>query len=223
MNAPLLEVENLRVTYRVGRRRVEAVKGVSFSVARGRCLGVVGESGSGKSSLLRAIAGLWRSGEGSIQRPPVTDSMFLPQRPYMQVGSLRSQLLYPQFDRELDDAVLHQALHDVNLPDLVQRSGGLDTEVDWAKTLSLGEQQRLAFARAILLKPRWLFCDEASSALDEAAEQALYALLVARLPHTAIVSIAHRPALAAFHQRIARFEPVSGGPAPFALKEALPA
>ena len=102
------------------------------------------------------------------------------------------------------------------LPHLTAR---LDEERHWSQELSVGEQQRLAFARALLLAPRWLFCDEATSALDEASEKELYALLVSRLPDTTIISIAHRPALAAFHQRVLRFAPSAGPDAPFRLAE----
>ena len=176
------------------------VRGLSFTLHGGDALLIVGESGSGKSSLLRAIAGLWRSGQGSIQRPPAAQSLFLPQQPYMQIGSLRTQLLYPQLDREVDDAVLLQALVDVNLPRLAERSGGLDAEVDWGRTLSLGEQQRLAFARVLIARPRFVILDEATSALDAANEARLYQRLLD--DGATLVSIAHRPAVLDYHTHV---------------------
>nr|WP_284144067.1 ABC transporter ATP-binding protein/permease [Ottowia testudinis] len=196
--APELSLQGVTLNTPDGKR--ELVRGLSFTLQRGDGLLIVGESGSGKSSLLRAIAGLWRAGEGSIQRPPVADSMFLPQRPYMQVGSLRSQLLYPQFDRDVDDAVLLGALQEVNLPDLAERSGGLDAEVDWAKTLSLGEQQRLAFARVLISAPRFVILDEATSALDTANERRLYQRLLAE--GATLISIAHRSAVLEHHTHV---------------------
>ncbi|HOB67558.1 ABC transporter ATP-binding protein/permease [Ottowia sp.] len=196
--APELSLQGVTLKTPDGKR--ELVRDLSFTLQKGDGLLIVGESGSGKSSLLRAIAGLWRAGHGSIRRPPVADSMFLPQRPYMQVGSLRSQLLYPQFDREVEDAVLLQALHDVNLPDLAERSGGLDAEVDWAKTLSLGEQQRLAFARVLITQPRFVILDEATSALDRANEARLYQRLLDA--DVTLISIAHRAAVLAWHTHV---------------------
>ncbi len=111
---------------------------------------IAGASGGGKSSLLRAFSGLWNSGKGSITRPPLSDILFLPQRPYMIVGSLRDQLLYPNNNDELTDQDLAEALLKVRLPKLIDRVGGLDTTCDWSKTLSLGEQQRVAIARVFL-------------------------------------------------------------------------
>lgn len=196
--APELSLQG--VTLHTPNFERQLVQDLSLNLRKGDGLLIVGESGSGKSSLLRAIAGLWRSGTGRIQRPPVADSMFLPQRPYMQVGSLRSQLLYPQFDRDVGDDVLLQALIDVNLPELAQRSGGLDSEVDWAKTLSLGEQQRLAFARVLIAQPRFVILDEATSALDAANEARLYQRLVDS--DTTLISIAHRAAVLEYHTHV---------------------
>ena len=196
--APELRLQGVTLNTPDGSRVL--VRGLSFTLHKGDGLLIVGESGSGKSSLLRAIAGLWRAGEGRIERPPVSGSMFLPQRPYMQVGSLRSQLLYPQFDRAVDDAALLQALHDVNLPELAARSGGLDTEVDWAKTLSLGEQQRLAFARVLITQPRFVILDEATSALDRANEARLYQRLLDA--EVTLISIAHRAAVLDYHTHV---------------------
>jgi putative ATP-binding cassette transporter len=150
--------------------------------------------------LLRAIAGLWRSGSGRIVRPPIADMLFLPQRPYMLLGSLRSQLLYPHKERSVADAQLLKVLERVNLPDLASRFGGLDTEADWAKVLSVGEQQRLAFARILIGKPRFAILDEATSALDSANEDSLYRQLLEM--NTTLVSVAHRPAILKYHKQV---------------------
>ena len=123
---------------------------------------------------MRAIAGLWNSGTGSVYRPDLSEMLFLPQKPYMILGTLRSQLTYPHDDLVISDMELYYALDTVNLPDLANRSGGLDVEQDWADTLSLGEQQRLAFARILINKPHYAILDEATSALDITNEASLY-------------------------------------------------
>jgi vitamin B12/bleomycin/antimicrobial peptide transport system ATP-binding/permease protein len=136
-----LVLEN--VTLQTPNRQRTLVEQLSFNLAPGQGLLVRGPSGCGKSSLLRAIVGLWDAGEGTIVRPPLDQMLFLPQRPYMVLGSLRDQLLYPNMDRQVEDAQLRQILIQVNLPDLEQRHNGLDTEQNWSEVLSLGEQQRL--------------------------------------------------------------------------------
>ena len=161
---------------------------------------IVGASGCGKSSLLRAIAGLWRSGRGRVIRPDARQMLFLPQRPYMLLGSLRSQLLYPQQDMEIGDEKLQCLLEQVNLPDLIRRSGGLDAELDWAKVLSVGEQQRVAFARVLLIAPRYAILDEATSALDIANEERLYEQLAGN--GTTLISVGHRPSIAKYHPQV---------------------
>lgn len=171
---------------------------VSLVVEPGEGLLIVGPSGSGKSALLRTITGLWPSGGGRIQRPVPEQMLFLPQQPYMLLGgTLRSQLLYPQSDRQVQDADLLQALEVVNLPDLAERVGGLNAEQDWDRTLSVGEQQRLAFARLLLLAPRFAFLDEATSALDLANEARLYRALMAT--HTTPISVGHRASILKYH------------------------
>jgi putative ATP-binding cassette transporter len=124
--------------------------------------------------------------------------LFLPQRPYLPIGTLRATVSYPAAADAFDDASIAQALRDARLPSLADR---LDEEAAWDRRLSPGEQQRLAFARALLNAPRWLFLDEATAALDEATGTALYALLLERLPDSAVVSIAHVDSVAAFHRR----------------------
>jgi len=157
---------------------------------------ITGPSGCGKSTLFRAVAGLWPYGSGSIALPEGERLLFLPQRPYMPVAALRRALAYPDRPDEHSDRSIRAALADCGLGDM---EGMLDEERNWSQLLSPGEQQRLAVARALLLAPRWLFLDEATSSLDEEAEARLYRRLIERLPACAMISIAHRPSVAAFH------------------------
>ncbi len=189
-----------RLTVLTPDRMRTLISDLSIAIDPGDGLMIVGASGGGKSSLLRAIAGLCRAGSGRVMRPSGDDILFLPQLPYMTTGSLRSQLLYPDDERQVSDDALLQLLDRVNLAELSRRSGGLDTVRDWSKVLSVGEQQRLAFARALLIRPRYLMLDEASSALDADNEQMLYRAMVgdAMTP----VSVSHHPALLPFHSRV---------------------
>jgi putative ATP-binding cassette transporter len=173
------------------------IRDLSLQVGPEQGLMLVGPSGCGKSSLLRAIAGLWRAGSGTIARPAGDQLLFLPQKPYMVSGTLRDQLLYPGTNSDVSDEELQDLLRQVNLGLLAERCGGLHTELDFAKLLSVGEQQRLTIARALLHRPRYVVLDEATSALDEANELAMYELL--RNAHVTLISVAHRPALARFH------------------------
>jgi putative ATP-binding cassette transporter len=176
------------------------IQDLSLQLESGSSLLIMGASGTGKSSLLRAIAGLWQAGTGKITLPPLTEIMFLPQRPYMLLGSLRSQLLYPQTNKEIEDSELVQILQQVNLADLPNRVGGFEIELDWADILSLGEQQRLAFARLLLRQPRYAILDEATSALDVENEKHLYQQL--RQITAGFISVGHRSSLIKYHQQI---------------------
>lgn len=168
---------------------------------------IQGPSGSGKTSLIRAMAGLWREGAGKVIRPALSEVMFLPQRPYMTLGSLRAQLMYPRASAASDDQ-LHQVLTTVSLSDLPKRFGGLDVEMHWADLLSPGEQQRLAFARLLLNHPRYAFLDEATSALDVQNEQLMYDLMNQRsIPY---LSSGHRASLLKFHRNILQLLPDRG-------------
>ena len=159
---------------------------------------VVGPSGSGKSTLFRAIAGIWPFGSGSIAIPANATLMMLPQRPYFPIGSLQAATTYPSEPGAYGFDQVRDALLAVGLPRLVSQ---LDQDAHWNRMLSLGEQQRLAIARALLHAPEYLFLDEATASLDEPSEAALYRLLEQKLPATTIVSIGHRSTLEAFHQR----------------------
>lgn len=170
---------------------------LDFQLAPGDALLVTGASGCGKSSLLRALAGLWHNGSGTICHPPREQMFFLPQQPYVQAGTLRGQLLYPATTSALTDAELLAVLEAVRLPLLAERCGGLDASHDWGKLLSVGEQQRLALARVLVHRPRTVILDEATSALDADNEAALYATLCAS--GASLVSIAHREAVRSCH------------------------
>jgi putative ATP-binding cassette transporter len=190
-------------------------------VKAGDSLLVKGPSGSGKSTLFRALAGIWPWSRSQITLPAdfTERGMFLPQKPYFPNGPLRNALAYPQVPAAYSDGDLRKALRDAMLPHLVDQ---LDTPDTWGQKLSGGEQQRLAMARAFLKKPRWLFVDEATSALDEAAEATLYGRLKAMVQASngALVSIAHRPAVGAFHERQWTLEADAEGPADFRLNAA---
>jgi putative ATP-binding cassette transporter len=163
---------------------------------------VTGPTGSGKSTVFRAFAGIWPFGSGRLAKPAAR-MLFLPQKPYLTIGSLREQLSYPAGPEAFEDGAYRAALADCGLSQLGNR---LEETRHWAQVLSPGEQQRIAFARALLHRPQWLFLDEATASLDEEAEANLYGLLKEKLPGTTIVSIGHRKALAQFHRRQWRIE-----------------
>lgn len=176
------------------------IRDLSLSLAGQDRMFVVGPSGCGKTSFLRMVSGLWPPDAGNVQRPDVGELLFIPQKPYMILGSLREQLCYPQQPQRFSDDHLRSVLEQVRLPDLVQRYPDLDVKQDWPRLLSLGEQQRLAFARLLLNSPKFVVLDEATSALDVATERHLYELL--RQRDMAFISVGHRPTLMSFHQTV---------------------
>ena len=184
------------------------VSGASFAIRSGEALLVTGSSGAGKSTLFRGIAGIWPYGTGRVGLPRDARILFLPQKPYIPIASLRDAVSYPATPGTFDDEATRAALRDCRLQGFVDR---LDEIANWSMTMSVGEQQRLAVARALLHRPEWLFLDEATSALDEKLERELYELLRARLPESSLISIAHRPAVAGYHTR--RLEVATDGTA----------
>ncbi|MFC7477532.1 ABC transporter ATP-binding protein/permease [Dankookia sp. GCM10030260] len=177
------------------------LEGATARIAPGEAVLIAGPSGSGKSTLFRAIAGIWPFGAGRVRVPADAEVLFLPQRPYLPLGTLRRAVCYPRDAADFPEAAVRAALADAGLGQLV---GRLDEEDAWDRRLSGGEQQRVALARALLLKPDWLFLDEATASLDPEAEARFYSLLQERLPGTTLVSIAHRPGVAQYHQRALR-------------------
>ena len=189
-----LALSGLDVALPDGRR---LMRDCTLTLPAGSRVLVTGASGSGKSTLLRTLAGIWPYGSGRVTLPEGSRVLFLPQRPYLPLGTLRQALAYPQTAAAAgSQQAMEAALHDVGLGRLASR---LDQTDDWSRILSLGEQQRLAFARVLLVKPQWVFLDEATSALDEPREQEMYRLLRERLPGLSIVSVGHRSTLFAQH------------------------
>ena len=171
---------------------------LDFALAPGDRILITGDSGCGKSTLLRAISGIWPFGKGEVQVPDGNQCFFLPQRPYLPLGSLRDALLYPQESSLFVDEEIKDVMKKCELADFIERMHEVD---DWSRILSLGEQQRVAFARVILAKPDIIFLDESTSALDEKTEAMMYQLLRQNLPNAAILSIGHRSTLYQYHER----------------------
>jgi vitamin B12/bleomycin/antimicrobial peptide transport system ATP-binding/permease protein len=190
-----IDVKELAVRLPNGAPLVNAA---DLSIAPREQVLVTGPSGSGKSTLFRALAGIWPFGSGNIVVPKNAKVMMLPQRPYFPIAPLAAAVIYPAEAGTFDNAKVAEVIKAVGLPALVER---IDEEAHWNRMLSLGEQQRLGIARAILHAPDFLFLDEATASLDEPSEAALYKLLSERLKETTVVSIGHRATLAAFHRR----------------------
>ena len=171
---------------------------VQVEIARGDKVLISGPSGSGKTTLFRVLAGLWPFAKGKLRIPKGARVLFLSQKPYLPLGTLRDVVAFPSAPGTFTDDQIRDALAEVRLPQLVDR---LDEDENWSMTLSVGEQQRLAIARALLNKPDWLFMDEATSALDDENERHVYELVSERLAASAVVSIAHRPSVATYHRR----------------------
>jgi len=197
-----IAIERLNVRLPNGEPLVDAAHVI---LSPGERVLVTGPSGAGKSTLFRALAGIWPFGSGRVTVPEDAKILLLPQRPYFPVASLAAAVSYPAKLGTFDDARIAEVIAAVGLPEWSNR---LDEEAHWNRMLSLGEQQRLAIARALLQEPDYLLLDEATASLDEPAEALLYRLLQDRLKATAIVSIGHRSTLGAFHRR--RIEVVAG-------------
>ncbi|MBQ4404486.1 MAG: ABC transporter ATP-binding protein/permease [Selenomonadaceae bacterium] len=192
--APELKISALNVSLPTGR---ELLKKLSLELQNSKSLLVTGLSGCGKSTLLRTLAGLWAHASGEISLPEKARVMFLPQKPYLPLGTLKRALIYPSAEKESPpEERLKKVLQQVELPALVEK---LDTAEDWSRILSLGEQQRLAFARVLLSAPEYIFLDEATSALDEPRELEMYELIRRELPKVTVVSVGHRSTLFKLH------------------------
>lgn len=195
--ADVVEVSNMQINLPDGKPLLE---NISFTLHPGHNVLIKGVSGSGKSTLLRAISGIWPFVDGKIFLPERYKLMFIPQKPYLPLGTLRAALNYPG-NKPIDDTEL------IYLMDLCQigyLKDKLDLEADWSHVLSVGEQQRLAFVRAHIQQPQWLFLDEATSALDEDTEATMYSLLQERLQQTTVVSVGHRSTLNKYHELVLR-------------------
>ena len=195
----MLRIAGLALNLADGRA---LLSGANLDIAPSERVMLSGRSGSGKSTLLRALGGLWPRGGGKIQLP-TERTLFLPQKPYLPIGTLKEALSYPLTGDAYPDERYLEALHSCRLGHLAER---LEENNHWQRLLSPGEQQRLSFARALLYRPQWLFLDEATSAMDEEDEAAVYEGLIEQLPGLSILSVGHRSSLRRFHPRQVRIE-----------------
>ena len=179
---------------------------INITLQSGTNVLIKGVSGSGKSTLLRVLAGIWPYVSGKINMPGSKEIMFIPQKPYLPLGTLRESVLYPG-TKNLSEAELVELMRLCHISYLVKE---LNVEADWSHVLSVGEQQRLAFVRALIYSPKWLFLDEATSALDEATEEAMYRLMAERLRQTTVVSVGHRSSINKFHKQELYLEKETG-------------
>ena len=200
-----LKIVNLNLVTPNGEKQL--VKDLNLDLDSNTNLMIVGESGVGKSSLLRSIAGLWTRGKGDVYKPKITDTMFLPQKPYMLLGTLRDQVCYPGSSNHFSDEDIRNAINLVSMNRIIQEHG-LDDTKDWSRVLSVGEQQRLAFARIILNKPSLVILDEGTSALDTENENKVYEIL--NNNSIRYISVGHREGLKRFHNVLLTLLPNSG-------------
>jgi putative ATP-binding cassette transporter len=190
-----LRLDHVRLTRPDGRPLIAEASAV---IRRGERVALTGPMGAGKRTLLRAIAGIWRFGSGHIEVAEDARTAFLPQRPYLPIGTLRAAVAYPAPDDTFPDAAILEALEQVGLDALATR---IDESAHWEQQLSSAEEQRLAIARVLLQKPDWIFLDKATSSLDADSEQRIYAMLRERLPDAAVISVTDRPGIAGAHDR----------------------
>jgi putative ATP-binding cassette transporter len=201
-----LRLTDLRLTTADGETLIDTM---NAAVMAGERLAITGPSGAGKTVLLRAIAGVWPFGSGRIDLPAGARMLFVPQWPYLPIGSLRAAVSYPSPEGTFADERIGEVLRRLELDQLAAR---LDDTASWDQRLSPHEQQRIAVARALLNEPEWLFLDKATSALDEQMEKRVYGLLAERLPHATLISVAQRPVIVAHHTRCWTIAPQDHGP-----------
>ena len=200
-----MELERVSIALPNGK---EIVRADALVFKPGESALITGPSGSGKSTLLRATSGIWPYGSGRIRIPEGESALVLPQRPYLPNGTLRAAVSYPAEPGAYADADIRAALQAARLEPFADR---LDDDDVWSQRLSGGEQQRLAVARALLAKPRWLLLDEATAALDEKLEAEVYQAIFDHLPQTTVISIGHRSTLLAMHKRHLNLEKQADG------------
>ncbi|KAF1024527.1 MAG: Vitamin B12 transport ATP-binding protein BacA [Acinetobacter bereziniae] len=203
IHSNILKLEN--VSIKTPKGSLPLIKDLNLEILPHHHYVIIGQTGIGKSSLLRVLAGLWNNGTGTLHRIPDEDYVFLPQRPYVTDGTLRSQIIYPKVNTDLNDEQLQKILERVQLGDLTQKQGDLDTYNNWGRILSLGEQQRLGFARILIHQSKYVFLDEATSAVDQKTEQQLYEMLLQR--GATLISICHKQSAWHYHTHYLKLMP----------------